>query len=119
MKIKIEFGKNNDFIANFMGLKPHTFGETDFWSEDWAMARAYPTEKLPYTEWNGLIPVVEKIEDLDDGNLFRVEIFKNKCIIFREDEVMFEVTDKPTKLEAVYYAVVMFILWYYGEFSEY
>ncbi len=69
------------------------------------------------SDWNWLIEVVEKIENLlykDNNDVFKVVIDYGMCIIYNminDLEVIVNVS-KSTKIEAVYQAVIQFIEWY-------
>ena len=83
-----------------------------------------PRTKWYYHEkWSWLMPVVEKIESIYDEHhgYFGVHISSNGCTIqgtnFRSDiipepPVYFNNVVLDTKLNATYYAVVLFIKWY-------
>jgi hypothetical protein len=65
-----------------------------------------------HTSWDWLMPVVEKIESLA---AFNVIIFKRCCDVQDDNSVgdhIIEVTAAPSKIEAVYDAVLQFIQWY-------
>lgn len=71
----------------------------------------FRSDELKYhTSWGWLMPVVEKIENLYDGDVL-VEISDEKCYIgygsFYQNTATAE-----TKIKAVYGAVVEFIKWY-------
>lgn len=116
--------ENNKLIAEFMGEKFHE----DSWSHG----------DIEYkTSWDWLMPVVEKIESLDlseygykwegiDGETeynngsIHVEIERNKCWIYMNLSLdPITILNKktyniefPTKIEAVYAAVIEFIEYY-------
>ena len=83
-------------------------------------------EHLGYdSHWNWLMPIVEKIERTqlvgyeythdDKPASFRVAIFVNCCDICVANSTgdnLIEITAAPSKIEAVYSAVVQFIQWY-------
>jgi hypothetical protein len=65
-------------------------------------------EEMTYhSDWNNLIPVVEKIESISDSESFEVDIFGNCCDIGGRIESV-----KDTKIGAVVDAVIQFIEWY-------
>jgi hypothetical protein len=76
-----------------------------------------PFEAKFHTSWDWLMPVVEKIEDLQDGeggdairsHLYDFEVRRISCMVHGAD---IEVSDASSKIEAVYQAVVEFIIWY-------
>ena len=77
-----------------------------------------PWEMNYHTSWNGLMPVVEKIENIGQSV---VEIFKNHCCIkgvlydIDSDRMVLrydETTHSDNKIQATYKAVIQFIKWY-------
>jgi hypothetical protein len=113
----------NEAIAEFMGYS-HGNRNREFNPD-----AVYKEEEFKYhSSWDWLMPVVEKIEDvqLDDKNnvvtraAANVQIFYKACLIQYEpdeesgdtnDEVSIQ-TQGETKIEAVYKAVYQFIQWY-------
>lgn len=68
------------------------------------------------TSWSWLMPVVEKIESLEDdfgGQRFNVQIEQCFCCII-ENHTSQEIVDldRDTKMEAVFAACVEFAKWY-------
>lgn len=67
-------------------------------------------------DWNSIMPVVEKIESLDDEK--SVSINGTLCLIKGDHtavggwDLITASCDGPTKIQAVYKAVVEFIKWY-------
>lgn len=124
----------NKIIAEFMGARiyeaPNNGRQIIWWAEYPAELSPIPYEtvrnlsSLEYdTDWNWLMPVVEKIEAMEemDGNRIItkwVHIMGKGCIIeidsLKDCEIAICHThDSPmTKLEAVYTAVVEFIKWH-------
>ena len=110
--------QNNCLIAEFMGYKIQTdpterfFGryrepKTSIWIE---------TNELHFdTSWDWLMPVIEKIEDIQDRDLtsgvhyFDVEIRQSVVSIHGTD---IEVSEYGSKLKNAYEAVVAFINWH-------
>jgi hypothetical protein len=99
---------NNKLIAEFMGLEEiytpllniYEISETETCLE---------TDLAYHTDWNWLMPVVERIE-LDMG--FDVYIHYNNCTI-TDGENAFENEAEPNqKIYATYQSVVEFIKWY-------
>jgi hypothetical protein len=99
-----EVKKDNEIIAEFMG---EVLTEEDH-------AHNFTLDQLPYrTNWNWLIPVVEKIESL--GGRTAILFSPNRhniCTISERDHTMLAQKESQTKIEAVYKAVVEFIRWY-------
>ncbi len=75
------------------------------------------------TSWNWLMPVVEKIESIDVGEILngkgqgyknQFKIWSNACLIEPSNwgGPLIKQICAPTKIEAVYKAIVEFIKWY-------
>jgi len=113
--------ENNRLIANFMG-----------WDE--SMSGHYPvdynTPKGPYVgdkplemyhkSWDWLIPVVEKIENLEDYR-FDITIRQETITILDKNnnkEIYCFFGEGESKLEIVYGAVIEFIQWYNKQNEE-
>lgn len=129
--------ESNKLIAEFMGVKPRKTKHT----EHWYNGRELEEAGLPFacgamgngtdepkfhTSWDWLMPVVEKIESLNDGG-FDVSINFGSTLIDRTRDSkdgnlhspkrLFEITlsegyDYPNKIGFTYQAVVEFIQWY-------
>jgi len=108
--------QNNRLIAKFMGLPTETFnsGILNYgFDEGW-----YELEELSFhTDWNWLMPVVDKIESLvfDETNSFNVTIGATSyCVIQDSNGECYDMAydGQRTKLLCVYQAVVEFIKWY-------
>jgi hypothetical protein len=124
--------ENNKLIAEFMGMecvhdykssvidvdgKQRRYDKAYQWHSSY-----YNEEGLKYhKEWDWLMPVVEKIEDFQDGeiedamrcHLFNVTI--EQCfveIINMETSETISEADGDNKMDATYQAVVGFIEWY-------
>jgi hypothetical protein len=101
--------KENKIIAEFMGVEISSSEDkpTLFWINGWV-----ESDGLRYhTDWNWLMEVVQKIEDLDFIFSIHhevVNIFNGECsnLIFNETFV------GDTKLGTTYLAAVEFIKWY-------
>jgi hypothetical protein len=110
-----EIIEGNELIALFMGA---LWGEH---SKMWGIGKAKYIEvgkkqfvsaiehhkpiDLKYnSEWNWLMPVVEKIESLEFG----IEVVGNYCKVIGANIQC----SQPTKLQATYKAVIEFIKWY-------
>jgi hypothetical protein len=117
--------EENRMIAAFMGAKYYEAWECPVygWPEpvyDFGEPENYPTKDCnrcwePYllrydTDWNWLMPVVEKIESLG----YNVDICQTTVDIFKKTNWNDEVVCKKeaSKLEAVYSAVLSFLKWY-------
>lgn len=110
--------ENNKLIADFMGLeleetpsgkfvyarheqnnpKKESDVQTNFYED---------SELLYHFDFNWLIEVVEKIENIGSG----IEIYNNYCKIVYDNETIVEI-EENSKKEAVYNACVEFINWY-------
>jgi len=110
--------QQNKLIAEFMGITPNEAGVYHV-----SKHKGYDVENLNYhTSWDWLMPVVEKIENLNfeiDGVITSadVHIVYGDCRIVDEDgnglfEFYSHSTDSGDKLGATYKAVVEFIKWY-------
>jgi hypothetical protein len=94
--------EKNRLIATFMGYKhPLTDGLL----------------ATKYSDWNQLMRVVSKIDDLELKNgytTFSVDIFRNGCHIFRFGDTTQELikTESESRFEATYEAIVEFIMLY-------
>lgn len=73
------------------------------------------------SDWNLLMPVVEKIEGLNNGKSFSFYIVKNECDIAfaskwdekgNEFDAPYFIQKKESKIQSTWLAVVEFILWY-------
>ena len=98
---------DNEFIAEFMGLKENAQG---YWTIPDYHLKGGESFKLLYdTSWDWLMPVVEKIESLG----FKVAIELNGCTIFKDYGAPVTTTGNwDTKINAVYKAVCGFIPWH-------
>ena len=145
----MEFTKN-DLIAQFMGFEKVTVGyfgdqENEEWGEtDWQVKNSawldyigltavgeyyvnvlenkyFDTYTYKYTEWNNLIPVIEKIEDMNFktemlktfndsmlGNYHRFFISKNT---HEHGHIWFS-SESNNKMESIYETIIKFINWY-------
>ena len=101
---------NNKLIAEFMGLEI-CFGDT---TEPCVLSTQEIGVWKPmkyHSSWDWLMPVVEKIQQIDENN-FCVTIDENVCHIWSENNVYDIETVSHTTLEAVYNSIVEFINWY-------
>ena len=107
--------ENNKLIAEFLGYsQPHPdYPNTTYWYKKDCQPL---TILLFHSDWNWLMRVVEKIENLQDENncaIYNVQI--EQCfveIIENHTSDTIISTDANSKLEAVYNACVEFIKWY-------
>ena len=97
----------NETIAEFMDLKLTQEDEDMNWTLD----------KAPYnSDWNWLMPVVEKIESL--GYFLHIQFLRSEkykrqfCNITSSNHEMISDSFAETKIQAVYNAVVGFINFY-------
>lgn len=120
---------DNRVIAEFMGweFKPFLRDESQiqaFFNGDsrWVdnpsfLDKFFPALKYD-TSWNRLMPVVEKIENIDVRGVYAVIIgWGVSCDIVFMDEtdhpmIKVDASNAKTKIEAVYSAVIQFIHWY-------
>lgn len=116
--------ENNKIIAEFMGLNNKIVHFEKFYS--WSDAPFFYTtedskEKVVeniakyskyHSDWNWLMEVVEKIEDLPNGR-FKIEIYNTICRIYDHEEFdeVVELSEN-TKIEATYKACLEFIKWH-------
>lgn len=116
--------ENNKLIAEFMGwnkgynyTKKFQFYEA--WGED--VNQMTPEEMAFHYDWNWLVEVVEKIENLineDNFILYDVTIFSDAVLIADQqgnEVISINKSDNgefTTKIEATYLACVRFIEWY-------
>jgi hypothetical protein len=108
--------ENNKLIAEFMGIlniDDTKYIETlkEMKSNGLYFEQGYMTSELKYdTDWNWLMPVVEKIEEL--GYDFDINKRENDNNVFIRGSQYSKTTSNKTKIEAVYNACVEFIKWY-------
>ena len=119
--------ENNKLIAEFLDwefddlsetfetpflklVDPHAFGDEQF------SCKLQDFELEFHSDWNWMMRVIEKIENLQDENncaIYNVQI--EQCfveiIINHTSETIVEV-DSNSKIQAVYNACVEFIKWY-------
>jgi hypothetical protein len=100
--------KDNKTIAEFMGME---FGEDGTMCYDDAENRhpPTPTDMLAYnSEWDWLMPVVDKIESMrdKDGNAYRFSIEMCNAEI---ENTNIQVLGERYKIDAVYKVAVKFI----------
>jgi hypothetical protein len=116
---KIEVG--NQLIAEFMGVKKEsTFAGERYIYE--IFNNKYSTELYFHKSWDWLMPVLIKIEnELDVVTSIQINRYKNVGLkeIFGETDVcLFEgqhdtiIKDSSLKIEALWKAIVEFLIWY-------
>jgi hypothetical protein len=106
--------ENNKIIADFMGLSTISF-EKDMYVLKWKNNLVQPKDDTVFKfhlDWNWIMEVVEKIENLEPDR-FKVEIFDKQCIIYDMTEnhefINFE---ELKKIYAVYNSCLEFVKWY-------
>lgn len=133
----MNYTKNNQLIAEFMGWsyidetyeigsKPFKAWETPYtqekWvisgiSEGWEPVNTFTTEELLFhTSWDWLMPVVEKIESIEEGK-YQIDILQEGCRACVQcqtfiDNTVSKMPEGSTKLESAYKTVIDFINWY-------
>lgn len=105
---KEEIEAGNKLIAEWLGLTIITDGISLFDTNYKPLAK--------YQEsWNDLMPVVEKIETIEQDGLYYNFQILGGCsvyIIFSDMEEIISVDNGDSKLHNVWLAVVEFIKWY-------
>jgi hypothetical protein len=122
-----EILQNNILIAEFMGYQHQI--------EEWCGSNTLQYQEIgdyhemipfkPESRWDDLMPVVEKIEGLDEYSV----VIKKKVVIIQrtkyscfklidENISITEVTECTSKIEAAWLAVVDFIRWYNEKTNE-
>lgn len=95
--------ENNKLIAEFMGLTIITDG-ISFFDTNYKVLKKYNSD------WNDLMAVVNKIEQMDKGRFTVAITHSIICIYDNDTDESIEVKQNPlTKIEAVYQAVIKFI----------
>jgi hypothetical protein len=108
--------EQNKLIAEFMGARKKKnayFYDGILFPTGWNTCR--PENMKYHSSWDWLMPVVEKIEGMDDfeGDFdCHFEILRDGCLILAwHGETLFENYEK-TKIQATYNTVVQFIEWH-------
>ena len=103
---------DNELIAEFMGLLvfPNT-EEMQAYPLDKLIEWVYPYQIKYYESWDWLMPVVEKIDNLNDGK-YIVTIEPMITIISNMGEAPIVEIPFSNRLQNTYKAVVEFIKWY-------
>lgn len=109
---------NNKLIAEFLGyVQPHPdYPKSTYWYKK----DESPLTILPFNyDWNWLMKVVDKIEDIEDEEGFSryvFEIFLSNVNIIDNRYILPVIeTYERTKIEATYNAVIEFIKYYNNE----
>lgn len=123
---KVELLEGNKLIAEFMGLFPNpydngrTYGTNPVTIDGTVYADAWLFVEY-HSSWDWLMPVVEKIENIDYGLPYWITISGVQCLIEEminphtdERETISDVTSdySHSKINNVWQAVVQFIKWY-------
>lgn len=107
----METTQNNKLIAEFMGW---TLDDKDLNSYRKLNNNVFKYSLLSnfkyHTDWNWLMEVVEKIEDL--GHDFDINKRENHKNVFIRGSQYAKITSNKTKIEAVHEAIIEFIKWY-------
>jgi hypothetical protein len=110
-------GNNNKLIAQFMGNDTDEYGsdvyvpkEMMFNSKSKCMQGVFDFNECEFhTDWNWLMPVIRKIEELGNDVLITTNYIQ---IAYDEGEQFIVIDDLNIKIDSVYNAVVEFINWY-------
>ena len=115
--------KQDVIIAEFMGWKENkdmevklTSGGITYYFQKNDEA-CIPETMCYHSDWNWLMPVVEKIESLptmkDNGNFF-FEIHQDSVTVFNSTrmDIIIEVIGQGSRINNTYQAVIEFIQWY-------
>ena len=119
---------NNKLIAEFMEAKPNLYTLRKDGSRNYFYGihvgniyeKAIKPKGMPfYTDWNWLMPIVEKIEQTEInkfGSGCQVTIMNNSCSILSSlSGINILLRVDKTRIKATYKAVVEFIKWYNKE----
>ena len=114
----LEIINGNKLIADFMGLSYCTKYQYEGLYKNYEHNdRICNYNELKYhSDWNWLIEVVKKIEELNN-NIYQVDILQEGCKISIRckqfiDKTVSKLPDNTTKINAVWLAIVEFIKWY-------
>jgi hypothetical protein len=134
--------KNKEIISQFMGFEKIRIGyygdhKSDWGETEWQVKNRDWIEKMGIdsigdyvvnlskneyrewedvaydTSWDWLVPVVEKIENLNQAS---VDIYYNCCEIAIPDDMIR--VDGHSKIESTYKAVIEFIKWYNASLTK-
>lgn len=108
--------KSNKLIAEFMGMKPHEhdYGIMVFRTESSGNDICNVSDLEYHTSWDWLMPVVAKIESLEEDESWTISIELNSVIVWMHSPYMKKAkkivkVTSINKREATYRAVVEFI----------
>ena len=111
--------ENNKLMAEFMGLKiqghPYDLHHDWIWitvgDKTWTPVCELDSEFLYHSSWDWLMPVVDKIESLED---YDVNMYGEQTDIveWKNDKYIIKANNGKSRLENTYNAVVEFIKWY-------
>ena len=105
--------EGNAIIAEFMGAyqadPKHEAMDMDDKYPD-GTDRAIPGRMKYHSSWGWLMPVVEKIEDMEDDD-FRI-LGSSAEVLTYDGDIIVEMITKGTKLQAVYECAIAFIKWH-------
>jgi hypothetical protein len=110
--IRDENGKYYDYFANskFSCIKEQ---EIQIESENgWGLVEQdflFIEDLKFHSDWNWLMEVVQRIEDLDDCG---IDIFNGSVEVYKDGKTIVKINTFKTKIEKVYNACVEFIKWY-------
>lgn len=105
-----EIIEGNRLIAEFMGLPHHYDTDDNLMFEHCEDSLIYPQDLGYHTSWDWLMPVVEKIETLEDGDaIVTIEMDNCQIVYGLDNAALFDTSDK---IGNTYAAVVEFIKWY-------
>jgi hypothetical protein len=101
--------ENNRMLAEFIGYNFEIVNDEVYFTHD-DMLEAIAEEDLNFqTDWNLLMELIAKIEDLGNDVLITTNYIQ---IAFDEGEQFVVVEDIKNKIEAVYNACIEFVKWY-------
>ena len=103
--------ENNKLIAEFMGAI--TVGKSMMFPAEASFPKKEFIESLEYdTSWDWLMPVVEKIESIDEYEVVMYDVVGCEIHDRRKGNTIINIHSQDTKINAVYKAVIEFIKWY-------
>lgn len=114
--------ENNKLFAEFLGWKQQTHPK-ERWFGQWFKPNygwIKENELSIDSDWNNLMNVVEKIEQLN-GGIYQVDILQEGCKILKHckliiDKTILKVPEGTTKQESVVQATKDFIILYNNNF---
>ena len=110
-----EIVEGNRLIAEFMGYKQRENGGL-FWGND-GLGGLYPKDLKYHSSWDWLMPVVEKIQHLEDELPVKIDFqihLLGAVELYIDYKRVFAMTafEPGTLINAVYEAILEFIKWY-------